>query len=378
MIDPQDFLAALDANGIHFVTGVPDSLLSDVCGAISSKLPRDRHVIAANEGAAVGLAIGYHLATGQPGLVYLQNSGLGNAINPLASLADTAIYGIPMVLMVGWRGEMLEDGSQRTDEPQHVTQGRITLDQLTLLGIHYRIVDATTNIQDCIRSASEQARGESRPTALVVRKGAFSTYRLAATADSAPLSREAAIAAIVEALPGMVPVVSTTGMASRELFELRASAGTGHQRDFLTVGGMGHAVSIASGIALARPGSKIVCLDGDGAMLMQLGALTESADLPNLVHIVLNNAAHDSVGGQPTAATRLCLTDIAQSCGYSLTLTACDAVTVAAGIGQALEHAGSVLLEIICRRGARGDLGRPTRTPLENKRAFMGFLAETL
>ncbi len=377
MVDPEAFLAALEANGINFVAGVPDSLLSDVCGAISSKLPPDRHVIAANEGAAIGLAIGYHLATGQPGLVYLQNSGLGNAINPLASLADPAIYAIPMVLMVGWRGEMLEDGTQRSDEPQHVTQGRITLDQLRVLGIPYRIVDAGTTIQDCVRATAEQARRESRPIALVVRKGTFSAYRLAGGANAAALSREAAIAALVAALPGTVPIVSTTGMASRELFELRAAAGTGHQRDFLTVGGMGHAVSIASGIALARADAKVVCLDGDGAMLMQLGALTESAVLPNLVHVVLNNAAHDSVGGQPTAATRLSLTEIARSCGYSRILTAHDATTVAASVGEALEHAGSVFLEIVCRRGARGDLGRPTRTPLENKRVFMDFLADT-
>jgi phosphonopyruvate decarboxylase len=367
----------LEPNGIHFVAGVPDSLLSDVCAAISARLPPECHVIAANEGAAIGLAIGSYLATGQPGLVYLQNSGLGNAINPLASLADPAIYGIPMVLMVGWRGEMLDDGTQRNDEPQHVTQGRITLDQLTVLGIAYRIVDAGTDIQTCLRDAAELARRESRPTALVVRKGAFGAYRLTPAANSATLSREAAIAAIVDSLPGTVPIVSTTGMASRELFELRAKAGTGHQRDFLTVGGMGHAVSIASGIALARPGRKVVCLDGDGAMLMQMGALTQSAVLPNLVHFVLNNAAHDSVGGQPTAATRLSLTDIARSCGYSLTLTAEDSAGVAAAVGQGLAHPGSVLLEILCRRGARGDLGRPTRTPLENKRAFMGFLAET-
>ncbi len=376
MIDPEDFLAALDANGIQFVTGVPDSLLSDVCGAISTKLPPGRHVIAANEGAAIGLAIGHHLATGRAGLVYLQNSGLGNAINPLASLADPAIYGIPMVLMIGWRGEMLADGSQRSDEPQHVTQGRITLDQLSLLGVSTRIVDAMTDIHDCVRAAAEQAMNQSRPVALVIRKGAFSAYKLAAKPNVVPLSREAAIAAIVSALPGTVPIVSTTGMASRELFELRAKAGTGHQRDFLTVGGMGHAVSIAAGIALARPGGKVMCLDGDGAMLMHLGALTESAAIPNFIHVLLNNGAHDSVGGQPTAATRLSITDIAQCCGYSLTLAAHDAATVAAAVGKALEHPGSCLLEVVCRRGARADLGRPTRTPLENKTAFMDFLTE--
>ena len=376
MSDPEDLLTALVANGIQFVTGVPDSLLSNVCGAISTKLPVDRHVIAANEGAAIGLAIGYHLATGRPGLVYLQNSGLGNVINPLASLADPAIYAVPMVLMIGWRGEMLPDGTQRSDEPQHVKQGQVTLEQLALLGIPTHIVDAASDIGGCVRAAVAQAMSQSRPAALVVRRNAFSTYPLAASANTAALSREAAIAVIVGALPGTVPIVSTTGMASRELFELRAKAGTGHQRDFLTVGGMGHAVSIAAGIAMARPGGKVVCLDGDGAMLMHLGALTESAVLPNLIHVVLNNAAHDSVGGQPTAARRLSLPDIARSCGYSRAVSTHDAATIASAIRQGLEHAGSFLLEVICRRGARGDLGRPTRTPLENKRAFMDDHAE--
>jgi phosphonopyruvate decarboxylase len=376
MIDPAAFVASLRANGIGFVTGVPDSLLADACAALADLCAPGSYVIAANEGAAIGLAIGHALATGRPALVYLQNSGLGNAINPLASMADPAIYGIPMLLMIGWRGEIRADGTQRKDEPQHVTQGRITLPQLELLGIPFQVLDADSDIRARVEAATRQATAESRPVALVVRRGAFTAYRQASVPSAASLTREAAIAAVIAALPAGIPVVSTTGMASRELFELRARSGDGHARDFLTVGGMGHAASIATGIARARPGRKTLCLDGDGAVLMHLGALTESAQQANLIHVALNNAAHDSVGGQPTAATRLDLTAIARSCGYAMVATASDPASVAASLGRMLAHTGSAFLDIACRRGARADLGRPTRTPIQNKRDFMAFLAD--
>lgn len=374
MINPDDFISALEASGIGFVTGVPDSLLRDVCAAITTHFPDDRHLIAANEGSAIGLAIGHYLASRRPALVYMQNSGLGNSVNPLASLADPAIYGIPMILMIGWRGEML-DGAQMKDEPQHVTQGRITLEQLRLLGIPFRIVDADTDIHACMQEYAELALSGSRPVALVVRKQAFSTYRLSdSRADEMLPTREEAIAAVVGTLPDLMPVVSTTGMPSRELFELRKAGAAGHQRDFLTVGGMGHAVSIASGIALAKPQSKVVCLDGDGAMLMHMGALTNSAHRPNLVHIVLNNGAHDSVGGQPTQALHLNLADIARCCGYGLVMQADTVDEIASAVDVILQSPGSSFLEIRCRRGARADLARPDRSPSENRRDFMAFL----
>lgn len=376
MILPADFLKALTDHGVRFVTGVPDSLLKDICAAITDSFPADRHVIAANEGAAVGLAIGHHLATGQPALVYMQNSGLGNAVNPLASLAAPEIYGVPMVLMIGWRGELAADGGQLKDEPQHVLQGRVTLPQLELLGIPHRIVDAATDPADAVRWAVDEALADSRPTALVVRKGAFAGYELPARAQETALTREAAIAAVAAALPADAAVIATTGMASRELFELRNRDGAGHDRDFLTVGGMGHAAAIAAGVALAQPQRPVVCLDGDGAMLMHLGALTESAQRPRLLHVVLNNEAHDSVGGQPTAAGRLDLPALAKACGYPNLARADDAESAAAAIAGLLAAEGAGFLEIRCRRGARKDLGRPDRSPAENKRDVMRFLSE--
>jgi phosphonopyruvate decarboxylase len=376
MIDAKDLLAAVDATGIRFITGVPDSLLSDVSAEAMATYAANRHVIAANEGAAIGLAVGHYLAAGRPALVYLQNSGLGNAVNPLVSLADPAIYGVPMILLLGWRGELRDDGSQLADEPQHVVQGRITLKQLALMGIPYLILDGETDIRTSLAEAANQATTGSHPVALVVRRHTFCRGRRQADADNTLPSREASIAAVIAALPRDIPVVATTGMASRELFELRAAAGAGHHRDFLTVGGMGHAISIATGIALARPERKVLCLDGDGAMLMHLGALTTSAAQPNIVHVILNNAAHDSVGGQPTAAARLDLADIARSCGYALALMADQVDKIASAMARVLAHTGSSLLDIRCRKGARSDLGRPTRTPAENKRAFVTFFAE--
>lgn len=376
MIEPAEFVALLETLDIRFVTGVPDSLLKSVCAGIVSCFPSEKHVIATNEGSAVGLAIGHYLATGRPALVYMQNSGLGNAVNPLASLADPQVYAVPMMLMIGWRGEILDDGRQLHDEPQHVKQGQMTLPQLAILDIPHRIVDHnSTNVAQVLGELMGLAMARSGPVALVVRKQAFAPFKQAHSVDDEGLvSREAAIGAILGALPGDVPIVSTTGMASRELFELRKAAGSGHHRDFLTVGGMGHAVQIAAGMAMAGRGRQVVCLDGDGAVLMHMGGLAISADCSNLLHIILNNGAHDSVGGQPTKGAVLDFTKIATACGYARVARAVTMGDIAASVRSMLGTGFSSCLEIKCRRGARADLGRPDRTPAQNKRDLMRFL----
>ena len=375
MIDPVEFIAALEQLDVRFVAGVPDSLLKDVCAGLTAHFPRERHVIAANEGSAVGLAIGHYLATGRPALVYMQNAGLGNVVNPIASLADPQVYGIPMVLMIGWRGEILPGGSQLHDEPQHIKQGQITLSQLDLLGVPYRVVDGQTGSSaPVLKELVELSLSKSCPVALVVRKQTFSPFQLPKTAETALLTREESIRAVVAALPGDLPIVSTTGMASRELFELRAAAGGGHDRDFLTVGGMGHASQIAAGIALATPKRKVLCLDGDGAVLMHMGGLATGADCPNLLHVAINNGAHDSVGGQPTKGAVLDLTQIAKACGYVRVFGATTPEEIGRHLRAMLAGAGSSFLEIKCRRGARSNLGRPNRTPAQSKEDFMRFL----
>lgn len=378
MIDPRHFAEALDKAGISFVTGVPDSLLKDICAYLTSRQPADRHIIATNEGGAAGLAIGHFLATGHPALVYMQNSGLGNVVNPLASLADPLVFGIPMLLMIGWRGEIDHHGEQIHDEPQHVKQGQITLAQLDVMGIPYQILDPDSDgIATQLRSLRDQAVARSGPVALVIRKQSFSPCKLSAHNSPAGWpTREAAIQCLVDHLPAGIPIISTTGMASRELFEYRRAKGMGHQRDFLTVGGMGHASQIASGIALALPERKVVCLDGDGAILMHLGALAISARRPNMRHLVINNGAHDSVGGQPTLAEELDLTGLARTLGYATALRAESTATLATALDHVRHADGSVFVEIKCRTGARPDLGRPDRRPAQNKTDFMRFLAE--
>jgi phosphonopyruvate decarboxylase len=380
MIDPNAFIATLEKLDIRFVTGVPDSLLKEVCACITEHFFWPRHVIAANEGSAVGLAIGHYLATGRPAMIYMQNAGLGNVVNPVVSLADPQVYGIPMILMIGWRGELLEDGTPLHDEPQHVKQGQVTIPQLEILDIPYRMIDKNvTEIEPLLTELIDLTLAESRPVALVVRKQAFSPFKLQQQVHGdTELTREAAIAAVVAALPDDCPIVSTTGMASRELFALRKALGQGHHRDFLTVGGMGHAGQIAAGMAMAKPDRQMVCIDGDGALLMHMGGLVISADCRNLLHILINNGAHDSVGGQPTKGVFLNFSEIAKSCGYHRVALARDMAEIARHVSSMLVTGCSSFLEIKCKPGARANVGRPDRTPGQNKRDFMSFLQEEL
>lgn len=370
MLDPADVVAALRERGIDFYAGVPDSLLQGFCAYVADHAPR--HAITANEGAAVALAAGHYLATGRPGVVYLQNSGLGNTINPLLSLADREVYALPMILVIGWRGE---PGVE--DEPQHRKQGRVMTAMLEAMEMPYRVLSQTSGAALAeIEWVVERARSGSEPAALIVRKGTFAPYR--SRGDEAPsgMSREEAIEEIVAQLDERDAVVATTGMISRELFEVRRRRGE-DLRDFLTVGSMGHASSIAFGIADAHPERQVVCLDGDGAMLMHLGsvAVLGQAALPNFKHIVLNNGCHDSVGGQPTVALDVRLGEIARSCGYRVL----ECVAERADLGEAVRALraceGPAFLEIRVRRGARENLGRPTSSPAANKDAFMRFLA---
>ena len=353
MVNVDIFVSALKLVGVDFFTGVPDSLLKSFCAYITDNCG-DNHVIAANEGGAVGLAAGHYLATGNPALVYMQNSGQGNAVNPLASLADPDVYSIPMVLLVGWRGE---PGVK--DEPQHVKQGKVTVSLFETLGIPTEILpDDDESAADVTRKMVEKAKTESRPVALIVRKGLFAEYKLQnKKPDIAALPREQAIEEILKSLPADAVVVSTTGMISREVYETRERLGQDHSRDFLTVGSMGHAIMIAIGIAKAQPKRRVFCLDGDGASIMQMGnmAIAGQSGCANLTHIVLNNAAHDSVGGQPTVGGSIDLSAIAASCGYN-------------------RPGSPVLKEIKVAKGARKDLGRPKEPPQVNKALYMKTL----
>jgi|LSQX01.3.fsa_nt_gb phosphonopyruvate decarboxylase len=375
MLNCAWFYDRLRNHGISFFTGVPDSLLKDFCAYLEDHLPRERHVIAANEGGALALAAGHYLATGSPGLVYMQNSGLGNAVNPLTSLLDPLVYSIPALLLVGWRGE---PGTK--DEPQHARQGQITLELLETLKVSYALLPReAAEAEELLRRAAVHMKERREPFALVVSKGTFEPYALASNPPSpGTMTREEAVQLILSRLDPSAIVVSTTGGTSREVFEYRAGLKEGHQRDFLTVGSMGHASQIALGIALAQGQRQVYCLDGDGALLMHMGGLAIIGELSprNFKHILLNNGAHDSVGGQPTAALSLDIPALARACGYRTALQAVTGTEVEAGLDQLKLSPGPALLEIVVKKGARKDLGRPTTSPAENKEAFMQFIAQ--
>ena len=380
MIECTDFYKSLVKNRIEYFCGVPDSLLKNICAYIADNSPAGRHVIAANEGAAAAMAAGWYLGTGEPALVYMQNSGIGNAFNPLVSLADPAVYGIPMLLLIGWRGE---PGVK--DEPQHVRQGELTLPVLEMLGIPYTLIESSTGaIDDIVADAAQKAKALEKPYAIVAGKNAFSAYNAAnnsATNNSAVknkkdetlLSREEAVMLAAELAGIDSAIVSTTGMISRELFLYRERCKTSHESDFLTVGSMGHSSQIAFGLASALPEKKIYCFDGDGAVIMHMGSLAVNGTKapPNLVHIVFNNEAHDSVGGQPTAAGEIDLPAVARACGYGIVLEAKTKDEIKNAFTNSKSQKGPAFIEIRVRKGARSNLGRPTLTPQQQKREFM-------
>lgn len=362
--------------GAEFYAGVPDSLLRPLCDYLMDAFGTDprRHMIAANEGNAAALAAGYHLATGKVPVVYLQNSGEGNLVNPAASLLHRQVYGIPVIFVVGWRGE---PGVR--DEPQHVFQGEVTLKLLEDLGIPAFVIGPETGDEE-VREAMAGFRpllAEGGDAAFVIRKGGLTYGKKRTYRNGYGLRREEAIRQIARAAGGD-PVVSTTGKASRELFEIREALKQDHSRDFLTVGSMGHASSIALGVALHRPEERVWCLDGDGALLMHMGAMAAIGQgrPRNLIHIVLNNAAHESVGGLPTAAGGLDIPAIARACGYPCALTAETAGALDEALREAKARQDLCLIEVKCAIGARPDLGRPTTSPQENKRAFMERLQD--
>ena len=371
MIEAKLFYDLLIRGGVRFFTGVPDSLLKSFCAYITDHGDTAHHSIAVNEGAAVALASGFHLATGELPLVYMQNSGIGNAANPLLSLADAEVFRIPMLLAIGWRGH---PGAH--DEPQHIKQGKVTLPLLEAMGIPYTVVagheeECRVQLDACLRSVGET----KSPHALVIRPGVFAPYAAQKKEpDTGELTREEAIEIALAASDPQGIYFSTTGMASRELYEIRERLGQGHEKDFLTVGSMGHASQIALGAALQRPDLSVTVLDGDGALLMHLGALAAigCAAPGNFRHIILNNGAHDSVGGQPTLGLKIDIPAIAKACGYGEAKTATNAAELRSALAeQPPAKAGPVLLEIRVRRGARSDLGRPGTSPEENKRALM-------
>lgn len=376
MITAKAFYDLLAKSGINFFTGVPDSLLKDFSAYIADNEKPNSHIIAANEGGAIALAAGYHLATGKIGLVYMQNSGQGNAVNPLVSLADPEVYGIPMLLLIGWRGE---PGVK--DEPQHIKQGQITLELLRTLGISFEILpDSAIAAKKAVNRAIIHIKKSNAPFALIIRKGIFEPYKLHKTIQPVKnqFLREEAIKIITDELNSDEILISTTGKTSRELFEIRENFDLSHEKDFLTVGSMGHSSQIALGVAMAKPDRQIYCLDGDGALIMHMGALAVIGNKApkNFKHIVFNNFSYESVGGQPTAAISMDILAIARACGYNKVLRVSDANKLKRALKDFKKTTGPALLEVVVKKGSRDNLGRPTLSPVENKNLFMNFISK--
>ena len=372
MIRPAFFIEHLKANGIDCFAGVPDSLLKNICAYITDHCDEAHNIIAANEGAAIGLAAGHYLATGHPACVYMQNSGEGNIINPLASLTDPEVYNIPVLLLIGWRGL---PGVH--DEPQHVKQGKVTTGLLNVMGINYEVLAKDEDKAEKQITTAIKALQNKEVFALVIEKDSFEEYKLRnVEVNNLSMSREDAIRIVAAALGEKDCIVSTTGMISRELFEYRTAMNQGHERDFLTVGSMGHASQIALGIATAKPDRKVWCFDGDGATIMHMGSMAIVADKSpkNYVHVVFNNGAHDSVGGQPTVGLKIDLPAIAKAVGYPQSFSVDDEDELMGVLNESKNLDGPVLIEVKVKKGNRKDLGRPTTTPIQNKEALMAFL----
>lgn len=374
MIQPQFFVETLKKHNIDFYAGVPDSLLKNICAYIQANLDETHNIITANEGGAIGLAAGYYLATRHIPVVYMQNSGEGNIINPLASLTDKEVYNIPVLLLIGWRGK---PGVH--DEPQHVKQGKITLSLLDTMGIRHAVLSKEeSEAKQQISNAVAYMHETNEVYALVIEKDTFDTYTLDVVPSDLALQREQAIQSVAAVIGNRDVIVSTTGMISRELFEYRSANDSSHEQDFLTIGSMGHASQIALGLALNSPTRKIWCFDGDGAAIMHMGgmAIIASKHPKNFIHVVFNNGAHDSVGGQPTVGLQIDLPAIAKAVGYVNALSVENMDDLQSALSELKQLEGPILLEIKVKKGNRKNLGRPTTTPVQNKEAIMKFLCK--
>ena len=360
--------------GSDFYTGVPDSQLKALCNFLMDKYGIDpkHHIIAANEGNCTALAAGYHLATGKVPVVYMQNSGEGNIINPVASLLNDKVYAIPVIFVVGWRGE---PGIH--DEPQHIYQGEVTVKLLDDMDIATFVIGKETTEEELSAKMAEfkEILAAGKDVAFVVRKGALTDAPKVEYKNDNKMVREEIIQHIVKA-SGEDPIVSTTGKASRELFETRVANNQSHKYDFLTVGSMGHSSSIALGVAINKPEQRIWCIDGDGAVLMHMGSMAVlGANKPkNLIHVVINNGAHETVGGMPTVAADIDLVAIAKACGYLYAVSVDSFEDLDKELEAVKERNELSLIEVKCSIGARENLGRPTTTALENKQNFMDYL----
>ena len=364
MINAKTFINELNKIGIEFYTGVPDSLMSEFSKSLHFDFDNKNHVIATNEGSALAMCMGFNLATNKIPLIYMQNSGLGNFVNPYTSLLHKDIYDIPFILLVGWRGE---PGVK--DEPQHIFQGKITLELLKLLEIKYIIIDENTNLEILIKEIKENIDSQY-PLALVIRKNTFEKDDRAFESNNSLPKRNEALEKILNLFDEKTLYISTTGKLSRELYEIRKISNQ-TPNDLYVVGGMGHASSIAYGINQNLNENQVVCLDGDGSLLMHMGSLgiIGQSNMKNFIHVIFNNSSHESVGGQPNIYSQIDSNGLAKSLGYKNVLIVKNI--------EEFDHidtknfAGPTFIEVKVQNSSDRNLLRPDKTPEENKKNFM-------
>jgi len=372
-INPADLYNILVKEEVDFFTGVPDSTLKHFCFYLDDNSTQSNHIIAANEGNSIAIAAGYHFSTGKIPLVYMQNSGIGNALNPITSLADKEIFGVPMLVLVGWRGE-----PGKKDAIQHLKDGVTQIELLNSLGLSHTILrpdkqSLKLQIQDSI----EKSKSAKSPHIILVSKDSFETYSpVFQEPKISSMSREYAIAETLSFIKPDSAVISTTGKASRELYEIREKKGGMNKADIMVVGSMGHVSSFSLGVALQSPKRKVYCLDGYGSLIMHMGALPTIGKYSssNFRHILLNNFSHDSVGGQDSSSNIIDFSLLSQAVSYKNYFKIRNKSDFKEIFPQFIEAKGPSFLEIIVAKGSRADLSRPDLLPSENKKKFMTFL----
>jgi len=315
MIKIESLFSYLKKKNITFFTGVPDSILKE-SKYILDKLEFKNHIVAHNEGGAIGIGAGYYLKTKKIPCVYFQNSGLGNAINPLVSMVHKNVYSIPMLLLIGWRGAP----KISKDEPQHLLQGKITEKMLKLMNIRYCTIDHTKDFKQ-LGKIIDISKKKQVPVACLIKKNTlkknFDEIKKKKV-DKIKLKRHEIIDFIIRKNYKNIKIFSTTGYTSRELYQLR-KFNKSNTKDFLNVGAMGHTSMIALGYSLKNKKHKTLCLDGDGSLIMHMGTLPVIGEnqIKNFKHIVFNNEVHESVGGQKTPQKNTNFKKLSLSCGYS-------------------------------------------------------------
>jgi phosphonopyruvate decarboxylase len=367
MIDTLKFFNSLKKNKIDFFTGVPDSLLKEFCFCVTENTNKSEHIINANEGSSIGLSVGYNLATNKIPLVYFQNSGLGNIINPFTSIVHESVFKIPILLFIGWRGE-----PGKKDEPQHIFQGKITEKILEALEIEYEILN--TNTSESITQVEriiKKIEINQKPIAILVKKNSFSKYSFKSKESKNNLKREKCIQVILDKLKDEDVLVSTTGKTSRELYELSERNKLKNPR-FLSIGGMGHVSQISLGIS-NNSSKRVFCLDGDGSIIMHMGSMGIIGDNAgsNYFHILFNNGTHESVGGQPTIGGEINFELLSVSLGYESYFKITYEEQLLDFFKNTLNSVkGPVFIEILIDSSSRQNLGRPKDTPLQQKEKF--------